>query len=604
MKIKCLSLVLALPMLLWQCGGEATTPVAGDCDLNQPVAGDWVRVWQPADPDNLNPFTHTHAQAGYINENIYQGLFSPDPVSLQPLPVLAAKPLEISPDGLIFTCEVRPEAKWADGSPVTGHDFAFTMKAIFNPECNSAPYRGAYDFIQDVVVDSANPRRFQVVAKFPFFRAEAIVSYIEFMPRYLLDPNNYLGPYTVAQMNTEVGSKEETALRNMPGIREFATLFNSPEYGRDPKFISGSGPYALESWTPNQQIVVVRKTGWWGDELAKTNPQFGAWPSKIIFKTIPDRSTAFTSMKGEEIDVMRDILPKDFAEATKTDPASLKYNLFTPDAYNFTCIMINNRPNQSRAKALGELNVRKALAHLVDVKGLIDNVYYGYGKPAVSPVSPLRGPIEFNDTLKMVPFDQAKATALLSAAGWTDTDGDHVLDKMIGGKKEKLEFEFLVSDGSTTGQAVALHFKENCQKAGIVINIKAMQFSLITEKTGKHDFDLAGLNMVSGHLPTDLYQYWHSDSYINGGSNSMGFVNAEADALIEQIRREPDANKRKPMYWRVQEIIAEQQPVIYMLVPQERVAINKRFATAKANSVRPNYQALSFWACPSVQKFK
>jgi peptide/nickel transport system substrate-binding protein len=90
-------------------------------------------------------------------------------------------------------------------------------------------------------------------------------------------------------------------------------------------------------------------------------------------------------------------------------------------------------------------------------------------------------------------------------------------------------------------------------------------------------------------------QVWHTDGWANHGSNFFGFGNAETDSLIENIRTVMDAEERRPLYYKFQEIFAEEVPMIVVMSPTERIMIHKRFKNAKGYSSRPGYKVAEFW---------
>ena len=124
-----------------------------------------VIVGMPADADRLNPLLATTAYARTVYEQIYSYLIWQDPVSGEFLPQLAKSLPERkeTADGLVaYTFEIREEAKWDDGSPVTAGDFVFTLKAILNPKVAAQRIRPYVSFIKKVETDGANPRQLTV----------------------------------------------------------------------------------------------------------------------------------------------------------------------------------------------------------------------------------------------------------------------------------------------------------------------------------------------------------------------------------------------------------------------------------------------------------
>jgi peptide/nickel transport system substrate-binding protein len=102
-------------------------------------------------------------------------------------------------------------------------------------------------------------------------------------------------------------------------------------------------------------------------------------------------------------------------------------------------------------------------------------------------------------------------------------------------------------------------------------------------------------------LVSDPYQLWHSSSIANKGSNYVSFRNAEADRLLEEARLEFDAEKRKQLYWRWQEIIHDEQPYTFLFVPEESAAYDRRFQNVAWMPARPGYD-LNAWFVPKLSQ--
>jgi peptide/nickel transport system substrate-binding protein len=91
-----------------------------------------------------------------------------------------------------------------------------------------------------------------------------------------------------------------------------------------------------------------------------------------------------------------------------------------------------------------------------------------------------------------------------------------------------------------------------------------------------------------------MKQVWHSEAIGQGGSNRVSFSSAEADRIIDEIRVTLDHEKQKELYYRIQEIIYEEQPYVFLFVASERIAINNRFDGTEVSVQRPGYRDASF----------
>ncbi|MCS7188793.1 MAG: ABC transporter substrate-binding protein, partial [Bacteroidia bacterium] len=499
---------------------------------------------------------------------------------------------EVSPDGMRYTFEIHPAARWDNGEPITGKDVEFSFKVIKNPLVDCAQLRPYYEFVEDVVIDPKNPRRFTVITNQKYMLALSSIGTAYILPRYVYDPENLMEKYSIRQLN-----REANKLRNDPNIRRFAERYNSMQ--REPKDIIGCGPYLLEEWVTGQQVIFRRKPNWWADTLQGV--AYEAYPEKLVYRVVNDPNTAITSLKAQKLDVMSGIPAKDFVELKKNQSFLTHFRLETPPMFAYSYIGLNMRP-QGRAPIFTEKQVRRALAHLVDVDMIIRKFSYGLAQRVTGPLYPMhRG--SYNDTLKPIPYDPQKAAQLLDEAGWKDQDGDGVREKVIEGKTIPLAFDILVNAGNEVRLQIAQIIKQEAEKVGMKANIVSLDWSIFLERTKKHEFDAYIGGWVGSHNPQDLKQIWHTNSWAEGGSNYVGFGNPETDAIIEAVRRELDKDRRDSLYRLFHKIVYEEQPYIFLSCPLERIAIHRRFRNAYVSAIRPGYFPAGFWTPQNLVRY-
>ncbi|MGL4598960.1 MAG: ABC transporter substrate-binding protein, partial [Bacteroidia bacterium] len=192
-------------------------------------------------------------------------------------------------------------------------------------------------------------------------------------------------------------------------------------------------------------------------------------------------------------------------------------------------------------------------------------------------VSPIKKEV-YNNDLKPLPFDLEQAKQLLDEAGWKDTDGDNIRDKTIDGKKIKFEFEFSIIGGAQITVSISKRIAESMRMAGVVANVHPYDFAKFYENNRNHDFDMYLGSWSSSFVPEDYKQIWHSGSWENGGSNYVGFGTPATDQLIEEIRAEVNDSARIVMEKKLQAIVYDEQPYIFMYLSPRKVVIHRRFA--------------------------
>lgn len=541
-----------------------------------------VIVRLDGEPERLHPVLYTSNYAGQIISEIFSLLVTLDPQTFELTPQLAkSRPLvEDRGEGEAFTFEIFDEAVWDDGSPVTGHDFAFTLKATFNPRVQAQRVRAYLSFISDVEVDTDNPKRFTVVTNEKFIQSEEYVSsLIPVMPAYVYDPDGLLEEILLNTLTDP--EKAEKLAEADPRLQQFADQFSSQQYSREKGFVSGSGPYTLETWETGQQIVLRKKANWWGDALAESYPALRAYPEVLTYKPILDATTSLAALKAEEIDVMANIDPQGFMEVSTTEYTTDRYNFYTPVQLSYFNIYINNT-----LPKLSDKKVRRALAHAINVDEIIQNQFNGFGERLATPVLPM---VDYcNKDLAPIPFDIEKARALLTEAGWNDANNNGIFDKEINGEQVELSLSLMITAGRETSRAIGLLIQDNARKAGIDIQLEAIEPSVIFDRLRKKEYELGSAGRGLSPVLWNPKQYWHSE-----GDNRTGFGNAETDAMIDEILVTRDKTKRDELYKRLQAIIYEEQPEIFLFMPTGRVAIHKRF-DSEVSPIPPNFEPSFF----------
>lgn len=564
---------------------------------SKPTRGDWVVIRLGNDATTLNPTNIIDETSETVSSNIFQSLLARkkrDNFDL--IPCLAKERPKISNDGLSYTFEIRNEAKWDNSTPITGYDVLFSAKVVKIPQVNSIAVRSYLDLIKEIEVNPDTPKVFTVRLKEKYLLAESSLGQeLKIFPSYIYDPENILEKYTLSQI-------ESAKSQNDPVLAKFAEEYNSPKFGRDPKGVVGSGAYALDEWIPNQKIVLKRKKSWWGDAFSQEDA-LQAFPDQLVYKIIKDEITALTALKNEDIDVLTHIEPKKFIDLEHNKEILKKYHLSTEPTFAYSYFGMNCRPKPGRHPFFTDKNVRRAMAHLLNVDEIIQSQLFGLSERVVGPILPIHKK-NYNDSLKPIPFNLNKAKELLDAAGWKDSDQDGIRDKIINGKKIPFEFDFDIMAGIELRKNVALVYQQNAAKAGIKINICPLEITVLFERQRERDFDMYYGAWASSPAPPDLKQIFHTESFFEkNGSNDVGFGNSESDRLINEIRNELNEEKRSNLYRKFQCIIYDEQPYVFFVTSQTPVIISSRFQNSDASAVRPNYYANCFWTPPSLIKY-
>ena len=233
------------------------------------------------------------------------------------------------------------------------------------------------------------------------------------------------------------------------------------------------------------------------------------------------------------------------------------------------------RPDGIKRKAFFDnVTVRRAMAYLTPVDEIVEVLLHGEGSRQVS--NSIKPKKNYNDTLELIPLDIDKAKSLLDEAGWTDSDGDNIRDKIVNGEKLQLSFQ-LSYMSSASSKEMALMIKESMWRAGVEAIPTPMDFTLFYKNAQEHDFDMMLGGWGGSASYSNPYQLWHTSSWANKGSNFCGFGDAESDSLINAANKAIDPVEHRNAIFALQAKIYEDQPYVFMYSPKRKLVAHKRF---------------------------
>jgi peptide/nickel transport system substrate-binding protein len=534
-----------------------------------------------AEPVQFTQFNQDDGISRKINEYLFQALTTIDhktgdyaPLLLKALPKL----VPIEGGKLRMEMEIRAAATWDDGSPITADDVAFSLKVIRTPQTDCKKTKPYFEKIENIEIDAQNPKKFALIYSENDAYADAALTDLVVLPQKVYDKAGILKNYTLAAMVAAGDALKEDAKLN-----EFGTQYNGVHFQREE--IVGSGAYRFAKWETNKRVVLERKTKWWGDALHET-PEYEqySWlhaaPKQLTFELIADLQNAVTVLKSGKLDVMSAIPAKAFLEDFDEN-FKKKYATLTPNRPVYFYIGMHTRnPKLSDAKT------RQAISYLFDKNSFIKTAYQGLATP-VNTYMGLHLKKFINPNLNHYDFSIEKAKTLLAEAGWKDSNNNGVVDKMINGKNTELNLAFLIRSKSVPAEKGALILQEAAQKAGVKIEIVVVESNILTERLGKHDFELV-FSGLGSPVESDPNQIWGSESYL-GGMNYTGFGNAASDDIIKKIRSELNPEKRIALHHALQKEINDQAPMIFVVSPKNTLAINKAYGEISTSKQEPGY---------------
>jgi peptide/nickel transport system substrate-binding protein len=448
-----------------------------------------------------------------------------------------AKSWEISKDNLSIIFHLRKDVKWQDNTPFTAQDVLYTYKVIVDPK-TPTPYSGDFKPVKEAkVIDDFT---FKVTYEKPF--APALQSWtVGILPRHLLE------------------GKDITT----------SPLIRKP---------MGTGPYLFKEWIPADRVVLSAN-----DWYFEGKPYI----ERRITRVIPDLATMFLELKRYTIDMMG-LTPMQALKQTDYPGFSREFSKYKYLGFSYVYLGYNLKHEVFKNK-----RVRQSITYAINKQEIIDGILLGQGVEATGPYKPDMW--AYNGNVKRYEHSKEKALALLKDAGFEKRQ-DGILVK--NGKP--FEFTILVNQGNDVRIRTAELIQKRLRDVGISVKIRTIEWAtFVNEFIDKRDFEAVILGWSFGPEP-DLFDVWHSSKQGVKEFNFISFENKEVDELITKARHTMDQEERKKCYFRIQEIIADEQPYTFLFIPYSLVAVHKRVKGIEPAPAGIAYNNLE-WYVPKEQ---
>ncbi|MGH7845240.1 MAG: peptide-binding protein [Candidatus Binatia bacterium] len=545
----------------------------------KPVTGDWLVMHSLSDPEQLNPLTSNDAASSEVLAYIFESLLTRDPRTLGLKPYIAEARPTVSADKRTYTFKIRRDARFQDGRPLTGEDVLFSVKAIKCPLVNAPFLRVYYNSLVDA--ELIDPFTIRFITKEPYFLNESVLGGITLLPRHYYDPKDLLRTVSVRDF-----TKDPAQLPDH--VKRFAENFNK-NYSRNPM---GSGPYKFKRWKTGQEIELVRDPRYWGNGKPGIDQ---AYLDVLKFRIINNPDAALIRLKSGSLDFIESLQPVQHVRGTSSERFKREFQKLEYFSPTYSYIGWNNAHPIFEDK-----QVRKAMTYFTNRKQIVKTILFGLGEVVDGPIYFFRP--EYDKTLPSYPYDPSQGLKLLKEAGWSDADGDGILDKMIGGRTVSLRFEIKFNSGNFVRKSVALIIQDELRKHGIDASVRELDWTIFLDDVKNHKFDAVILGWQMPVNEPDAYQVWHSSQAANKGSNAISYKNARVDKILEDYRQEFDPKKRIELYRKFQRILSDEQPYTFLFISKRVSAIHRRFRGVEVfpGGLRPS----DWWVPVSAQKYR
>ena len=424
-----------------------------------------------------------------------------------------AESWEISKDNLSIIFHLRKGVKWHDDTPFTAHDVMYTYRVIVDPR-TPTPYAGDFKPVKEVMV--IDDYTFKVTYEKPF--APALQSWsVGILPSHLL---------------------EGTDITSSPLIRKPV----------------GTGPYIFKEWISGDRIVLTSN-----DNYFEGKP----FVERRITRVIPDLATMFLELKRYTIDMMG-LTPLQALKQTDYPGFRREFNKYKYLGFSYVYLGYNLKHQVFRDR-----RVRQAITHAINKQEIIDGILLGQGVEATGPYKPDMW--AYNGNVRRYEHSREKALALLQEAGFEKRK-----DGVLARNGKPFELTILVNQGNDVRIRTAELIQKRLHEVGISVKIRTIEWAtFVNEFIDKRNFEAVILGWSFGPEP-DLFDVWHSSKQGLKEFNFVSYANKEVDDLIMKARHTMNQDKRKKYYFRIQEILADEQPYTFLFIPYSLVAVHKR----------------------------
>lgn len=465
-----------------------------------------------AEPESLHPIMAGDLYSSNVFSYTHDSLCAHDIQTWEFSPRLAEK-WEVAKDGLSITFFLRKNLFFQNGDPVTAEDVKFSLDAIREPKhqaLNQLPY-----FEKISKVEVINPTTIKFILSEKYFKNLSTICTMTIIPKSVY------------------GNIDKSIKMNKETI--------------------GAGPYKLEKYDKGQSILLTRFDKWYGKDVPELKGFYNF--DKIMIRFTKDDNILIERLKKGDFDFAA-LSTESFKKAVgpqfgKTVFAN-KVENNQPKGYGFIGFNFKN-------DILKDKNVRLAFAHLVNREEMNKKFFNGWNYLAIGPVDVKSSQAP---DIKPILFDTKKAQEILKQAGWTDSDKNGILDKVINGQKKELSLSFVYANKDAEKWWTIV--KEDAKKVGVNIDLKFMEWNSFIKNIDDRNFDLMAMGWGGGDIESDPKQIWHSSSMGKGGSNYIGYSNPEVDKLIDQGRGEMDQAKRSKVFKKVYGMIADDVPYVFL----------------------------------------
>lgn len=543
---------LALGMCLCVAQSRAAAPAPQPVSGNEDVArlentagryGGRIVVGQRSEPKTLNPATATDAISREVIGRLNGDLIEINRSTQKTEPALA-KSWKISPDGRTFTLTLRKGVRFSDGQPFDADDVIFSF-AVYLDEAVGSPQRDLLMIDgKPPSITKLDPYTVRFVLPRPYAAAERLFDGFAILPRHILEK-----PY-------REGRFAQAWALNTP----------APE-------VAGLGPFRVKQYWPGQRILLERNPYYW-----KTDRDNHRLPylDELVFLFVGSEDAQLMRFEAGETDLINRLSSENYALLSKEQSRTqMQLTDLGPSLeYNFVLFNLNDLSGKKldgiarKQSWFLDLKFRQAVSAAIDRDAIVKLVYGTRGAPLWGNVGP-GNKMWVNSTLPHPSRSLETARQLLKSAGFSWNGSGELLDP----RGQAVEFSIVTSSSNAQRMKMATLLQEDLSQVGMQVHVVPLEFRAMLDRVFQSfDYEAAIMGLGGGDAdPNPEMNVW-----LSNGSSHLWRLNEnqpstawerEIDQLMNEQMVTLDYHKRKKLYDRVQQIIAEQLPFIFLATP-------------------------------------
>lgn len=477
-------------------------------------------IARPSDADLLDPHRTQLSASSQVMSLIYDGMILMD--ADRNFHPMLGNGFEISDDGTEWTIEFNVDSgiKFHNGDDFTVDDVVFTFERFMEKSFLRSWAAGSLQGVEKVDNKSV---------KFSFKQ-----------------------PYAFFQSHTSANSYFGIIPENLGGK-------SAEEFGQNP---IGTGPYKLDEWVKGERITLVRNDDWTTPTYEIIEAEDPPLPRKITWQVIPSATPRVQGLLTGDIDALTNVPARKRKQVQDSDSANLHSEIGGTIYYV---------PLHNGLAPTNDINVRKAIAHAIDKKRIVQDIFYGAGKVNHSPM-PAGFPAWAGPAVKDqvgYAYDPEKAKQILADAGWEQGSGDY---RQKDGTP--LELEMIAPNAPPAMLQSSEEVAAMLGNVGINVNLRTMgpNASIVEMQKGNAHATFSGI----GWFTADIMQFMLS-SGLAGASNLQFLKDDEVDQYLAQAGKTLNEEERAQIYQDLQLRVMELCATVPIMTPAEENAIRSEF---------------------------